>query len=283
MTFKKYVIFFLIIFSIVIFPEINKTLYFNFNNKIIVKNYDESFNFSLNESTIVAIYGDSRWGDKIHSEIVSQILKFNPHVVIHLGDMVNKGDNINDWEKFFEITYDLRKRSYFQVVKGNHENPSNFFDKIFGVKNYYSDFFGYRFIFLDAESGINKCIEFIKNYANEKSIVFLHYPIFTVGPHYKDSIVKKLKILHEIFLNKNVKLVISAHEHNYQHFVFNNFHYIITGGGGAATYNKVLNNKNLTFFSKVHNFVILEFNNKFVTVKSYKYNGELLEEFNVQY
>ncbi|HCF38540.1 MAG TPA: metallophosphoesterase, partial [Thermosipho africanus] len=79
------------------------------------------------------------------------------------------------------------------------------------------------------------------------------------------------------------KLVFSAHEHNYQHFIVDNIHYIIPGGGGAATYNKVLNNENLTFFSKVHNFIILEFNNKFITVKSYMYNGELLEEFNVQY
>ncbi|WP_143608951.1 metallophosphoesterase family protein [Thermosipho affectus] len=234
--------------------------------------------FFPNTTNLVAVYGDSRFGNKVHIKIVELISSYNPTVVVHLGDMVNRGDRKEEWNTFFKITKNLRKNSYFQLVKGNHENPDVYYKKYFGLYNYYADFKKYRLIFLDPYT--KGYLEFLENYGNERSIVFLHYPIYTVGPHWKDRL--DLSKLDKIVADKGIKIVISGHEHNYQHFYVNNTHYIITGGAGASLYGKVIDNEYLVSFYKEYHFVLLELNDD-LNIKVIDLNNKILEEFNVEF
>lgn len=264
----------------------SQTVYMKIGEKLVIKGLSENFRFSfpdLTDDLVVAIYGDSRWGDKIHKIIVNEISNFTPDVIVHLGDMVNKGNNLNDWNLFFDITLPLRQEAYFQVVKGNHENPDDYFRHFFGIDNYYSDFLDYRFIYLDLDIGLENIKEFLLKNTTKKTIVFLHYPIFTVGAYCNNSYIKSLSTLHELFKNLEIKLVFSAHDHNYQRFFVEGINYVISGGGGASLYSKKCDNNYLIKFYKTYNYVILTIKNNIVYVKSFDINKNIVDSFEVEY
>jgi len=239
--------------------------------------------FSLPSATFSAvIYGDSRWGDKTHEELVKQMLKLKPDVVVHLGDMVNNGCNEEDWKKFYSITEPLRRNSFFQIVKGNHENPDRCYNKHFDLHNYYATFADVRFVFLDLEIGLDKAEKFLKTVSTNKTIVFTHYPIFTAGPHRLDSIVKKAKKLHEIFKELGIKLVFSSHDHNYQKFRKGGIVYIVSGGGGAALYSISNPFEPLEWF-KTHHFVHIYYNGLWIEAKVIDRSGKTIDEFSIYF
>ncbi|ABR31617.1 hypothetical protein SU69_09000 [Thermosipho melanesiensis] len=267
-----------IIFIIVLIPilSLSNGLYFLYEDGTNCTMYCDKDFYPRTNNTI-AVYGDSRWNDKIHGKIVQLIENNRPSIVIHLGDMVNRGDNLREWKKFFEITSSLRKNSYFQLVKGNHENPDIYFKKFFGYYNYYADYKGVRLIFLD----LNGSVDFLKKYGNKNSIVFIHYPIYTVGPHYKDNL--NLSRLNDVIKQKGIKLVISAHDHNYQRFVVGRITYIVSGGGGAFLYDKVIYNEHLVSFYKKHHFLLLKLIGNSVEIKVIDLENKVLEEFSVEF
>lgn len=239
--------------------------------------------FPLPNATFSAvIYGDSRWGDRVHKELVRRMLKLNPNIVVHLGDMVNNGCNEEDWQKFYSITEPLRRESFFQVVKGNHEDPNRCYDKHFGLHNYYATFAGVRFVFLDLEMGLDKAEKFLRTVSTNKTIVFMHYPIFTAGPHMIDSMVRKAKKLHKVFKELGVKLVFSSHDHNYQRFRKDGIVYILTGGGGAALYD-ILNPFEPLESSKKHHFVYIHYNGIWIEGKVVDEKGEVIDRFSVYF
>lgn len=281
---KKFFIFLLlIIFYSLIFSH---SVYMKIEDKVLIKGLSENFKFNypdFSDGFIVAIYGDSRWGAKIHKKIVGMISEFSPDVVVHLGDMVNKGNNLKEWELFFDITLPLRKNSYFQVVKGNHENPDEFFIQFFGVDNYYSDFLNYRFIYLDVDTGLENIKKFLIENVSKNTIVFIHYPIFTVGGYCKNPTIKSMNSLHDLFRSLGIKLVFSAHDHNYQRFMVDGINYVITGGGGASLYSKKCDNDFLVKFYKEYNFVILNITNSIIKLTTYDINKRIIDSLEIKF
>ncbi|SHH40725.1 metallophosphoesterase family protein [Thermosipho atlanticus] len=280
---KKVVFLILIFLSLISFSS---TVYMKIGQTIMIKNISENFEFTfpeLSKNFIVAIYGDSRWGNKTHEKVVKKIMEFSPAVVVHLGDMVNKGDNLDDWNSFFKITKPLRQKAYFQPVKGNHENPDKYFRQYFGVYNYYSDFNDFRFIYIDLGQGLEAAINFLKEYATNKTIVFMHYPIFTVGAYCNNPFVKSLESLHGVFKSLGIKLVFSAHEHNYQRFFVEGINYVISGGGGAALYSKKCDSKFLVEFFKGYNFVILSIEKNVLKITAYDVSKNIIDRFDISY
>lgn len=227
----------------------------------------------------IAIYGDSRCGHSVHQRIVEQILQFKPKIVVHLGDMVNSGDDIEEWKQFFEITLPLRRRAFFQPLKGNHENPDTFYNEFFGLYNYHATIGDLEMIFLDLEQGIEKATDFLRSLdlSDKKILIFTHYPIFTGGPHSKDYLVQKAVFLHNVFRDINVKIVFSAHDHGYQRIERDGITYIVSAGGGASIY-PISDVQGTIKRAAAHHFVILEYNGSFkVTVRDV--SGKIIDEF----
>ncbi|MDI3472797.1 MAG: hypothetical protein PWQ48_1078 [Thermotogaceae bacterium] len=243
----------------------------------------EGLPFSTPDSTFSCIiYGDSRWGDRTHEKLVTLMLEFDPDIVVHLGDMVNNGCDENDWEKFYTITVPLRKSSFFQIVKGNHEKPDTCFEKHFNLHNYYATFSDVRFVFLDLELGIDRAEEFLREVATDKTIIFIHYPVFTAGPHMTDSIVRKARRLHDVFKELGIKVVFSSHDHNYQRFRKEGILYVVTGGGGAALYD-IINKFEPLVYNKIHHFVYIEYNGIWIKAKVIDESGNSIDEFSIYF
>jgi len=228
------------------------------------------------------VYGDSRWGHRTHRKLVEMMVQHSPTVVVHLGDMVNKGDNYEDWQMFFEITAPLREIAFFQPVKGNHEKPDVYYKQYFGVYNYWAVIGDYVLIFLDPDVGVEGIQRFLKSLdlSGKIPIVFSHYPIFSAGPHGSTETVRRLQVLHETFLQLGIFLVFGSHDHNYQRLVKDGITYIVTGGGGAPLY-RVGSVEGLVKGVMVHHFVKVRLENDRIECEAISISGEIIDRFTI--
>ena len=71
-----------------------------------------------------------------------------------------------------------------------------------------------------------------------------------------------------------------GHDHNYQHYLKNGIHYIITGGGGAPLYDVDKPPPGITQkVVSIENFTIVRVNGKTATVQANAPDGSKLDEF----
>ena len=64
-------------------------------------------------------------------------------------------------------------------------------------------------------------------------VVFSHHPPYCAGPHYGNS-RSSIERLVPLYRRSGVALVLSGHEHNFQHSLADGIHYFVTGGGGKV-------------------------------------------------
>jgi len=69
----------------------------------------------------VVVYGDSRSGHPVHAQLVQAILAEDPDLVLHTGDLVERGTEESGWDRFFSITAPLLARIPVYVSPGNHD------------------------------------------------------------------------------------------------------------------------------------------------------------------
>ena len=99
-------------------------------------------------------------------------------------------------------------------------------------------------------------------------IPFCHHPPFCAGPAHHNTegmgdIVKR-------FEKAGVKIVISGHEHQFQHSKVNGIHYLVTGGAGqlrTATPNKFTEAQTVSWAATYH-FLLVTVEGKHMTVKA---------------
>ena len=67
------------------------------------------------------VYGDSRSGHAIHAQVVQAILDEDPDLILSIGDLVERGTEDSDWDRFFSVAGPLISRVPFFLAPGNHE------------------------------------------------------------------------------------------------------------------------------------------------------------------
>lgn len=69
----------------------------------------------------IVAYGDSRSGHPVHAQVISSILAEDPDLVLHTGDLVERGTEEGDWDRFFSLTAPLLARTAVYISPGNHD------------------------------------------------------------------------------------------------------------------------------------------------------------------
>lgn len=67
------------------------------------------------------VYGDSRSGHDVHAQVVQSILREDPDLVLQTGDVVERGTEEGDWDRFFQVAGPLLRRVPVYMAPGNHE------------------------------------------------------------------------------------------------------------------------------------------------------------------
>ena len=270
------------------------------------------------------VYGDTRSDHNAHALVVSRMMQHQGAFIINTGDMVGSGEVEEDWDTFFEVEADQIRNTVLWPTIGNHEEdngeaPPPYLRLLVPPESgedhptYYSfDYSNSHFIVLDQHAEVEvsvNCIFRIQAFEeclSEAQFAWLkedlgaanadpdvdHVFIIThIGPYSSKkgrSGSAQMRALLPMFADNKVSMILSGHDHYYEHgLTSNGLQYVITGGGGAPLYetqgtvgatpypHKIL------VSTSVHNFQTIYVAGKHLDVVSYEADGSELDAFQI--
>ncbi len=199
----------------------------------------------------VAVYGDSRTQYIYHGLVAQSVAYRSPDLMVHLGDLVEFGEELEGWSKeFFGPAAGLLARTPLYSTPGNHEHDgsgsflyTDFFS-LPGNELWYAFSYGCtRWISLDTTADFSPgspqytwLVDELQSDEFSKQpwqIVFTHYPAYTSGPHLSSE-RPVVDYLVPLFEQYGVDLVFGGHNHHYERSQKAGIFYLVSGGGGAG-------------------------------------------------
>jgi 3',5'-cyclic AMP phosphodiesterase CpdA len=194
------------------------------------------------------VYSDVRSGHDVHALLDRQLQQEDPDFALVNGDVVDRGSDEGDWERFFEIAGSLLRSLSIFVSPGNHEYASSnkgvaAYVRAFphpgddSVGWYSFDVAGVHFVALDSNfyrspRQLAWLASDLQRARNARGIfVWAHEPPFSTGIHGNNAVA-----IHDYvpLLEKHkVSMFFGGHDHHYERGRQGGFDYVITGGGGA--------------------------------------------------
>ncbi len=251
----------------------------------------------------IIAYGDARSDPKTHRRNAELMLKNDPDLILHTGDIVAAGSTYDLWQpQHFWPTQIIGGQVVIFPALGNHEqNAANHFNYMAlpGNEVYYSfDYAGVHMIALDSNAGWTPYGKGSPQYewlvqdlqaprSTGWTIVTFHHPLFRCHP--TRGIESQRWDWHPLFEKHNVDLVLSGHDHYYfrAHPIgkvglkpSRGVLYLTTGGGGAPLY-PVRERSYGAFAKSVHHIVLLDVREDRIEGKAIESDGSLLDIFTV--
>ncbi len=248
------------------------------------------------------VYGDTRSRHDVHRRVMAAVVKHGiPDFVLHTGDLVADGNDSAMWPIFFDIERELLRHTAFFPSLGNHERNSREYYEFFRVDTpYYSFNWGNgHFIILNSDIGnaassaharetfwAEQTRWFAEDLAaNQKAdfrFVIAHHPPFSAVARRQDG-NPWMTALVPLFEKYRVSAGFFGHDHNYQHYLKNGVHYIVTGGGGAPLYDvdKPAEGITVKVVSTEH-FVTVAVDGKVAHIEAIAVDGKKLDEIEIR-
>jgi predicted phosphodiesterase len=248
------------------------------------------------------VYGDTRTRHDVHRRVMAKIMAAeHPDFALHTGDLVENGADQALWPIFFDIEHELLRHTAFFPSLGNHErNDKQYYEFFDMALPYYSFNWGNaHFVILDSDVGNvadtpsardtfwaaqQRWLEedLAKNQSAAFRFVAAHHPPMTAVENRQGS-NKEMTALMPLFEKYHVTAGLFGHDHNYQHYLKNGIHYIITGGGGAPLYDVKLPPKDITVKAvSIENFVTVSVNGTTARVDATAIDGSSLDTFELK-
>lgn len=246
------------------------------------------------------VYGDTRTRHDVHRKVIQAVLQYaHPDFVLHTGDLVADGADPALWPTFFDIERDLLRQTAFFPSLGNHErNARNYYDLLQVPGDYSFNWGNAHFSVLDTD--INSLgssdaarqeswkqqtawleDDLRKNQRADFRIVFGHHPPMTAVSN-RQGANPHMTALIPMFEQYHVNAAFFGHDHNYQHYLKDGIHYVITGGGGAPLYD--VDKPPVDIVQKVvrtENFVRVQVEGRTMRVTALAPDGAKLDSFEV--
>jgi predicted phosphodiesterase len=267
------------------------------------------------------VYGDSRrahWAEDIiakygdnddHLPVCQSMDSCAPDFILHVGDFVYSGNDMDDIYNFFDVEKDLLANNPLVPIYGNHEfdggsgTGNTLMDNYLipapgGTFDYYSyDYGNVHILVVNTGEGVQATDNFdllapgtaqhnfitadlaaaSTNSGIDHVFVALHAPPYSVA-NFGDN-QQLINYLEPLFIQYNVKAVFMGHEHDYQHQTKNGVHYILSGGAGSSVMDYPWKGDendsaaDLLFYDDVLNYVIVDVNGSVVNFTALKVQG----------
>ena len=255
--------------------------------------------------------GDSGFGDSTTVALAELMAAQNPHLFLHLGDVVYRmneynNDHFVNWQKkYFAPFRPLLERIPHYPTVGNHEYdaptflddiPSYFWmfppigpDHYLDTRNWYTfDFNGIQFISLNSQLFFSRAElrEMQEAWLDEKlartdvyyTVVFFHVAPYTSStPHQWDG-VRVGEQWSPKFEANNVPLVMSGHAHVYERLHLNGVNYVIAGAGSNVIYSLGEPQSFSQAFSAQASFPVFDFYQDRIELTAYNVSGEVIDQ-----
>ncbi|MDB4960338.1 MAG: metallophosphoesterase [Myxococcales bacterium] len=201
----------------------------------------------------IGIYGDVRGGHATHRALVEQMLAEPLDLVGVTGDMVLRGADQADWQRFFAITQPLLAQVRYLPAIGNHDlGARNLRDVLVlppgppgrpdGTYWYSYDLADVHIVALDSNAYelVDQATWLEADLAAARArkvrsiIVLTHDGPYSRGYH-RGNVDARARYV-PILAKHHVDLVLSGHDHLYQRGEADGIRYVVSGGGGASLY-----------------------------------------------
>jgi len=248
-------------------------------------------------------YGDNRTYPETHRRIVTQILKLNPSMIIHSGDLVSSGDSYEQWKnEYFDPMKGLSENVTVFPSLGNHERNSPHYYEYMSLpdengESYYAfDYGNAHFIALNSNANEESfdidseqtqwLIKNLKENADaEWKIVYFHHPLFRCHP--TRGIEPQRWVWQELFEKYGVDIVVNGHDHYYMRsYAIGNYkgepgkgiYHLISGGGGANNY-PIIPKIHAANRRSVHHITVMDFQGDRIIGRAIDDKGNIFDAF----
>lgn len=247
------------------------------------------------------VYGDTRTRHDVHRQVIGEVLKHGvPDFVVHTGDLVADGHDTSLWPVFFDIEKDLLRQAAFFPSLGNHErNAHEFYEYLQASQPYYSfDWGTAHFSVINSDIANVSASEAARqsfwaeqtrwleedlqtHQTAEYRFVVAHHPPYTAVER-RQGDNPQMTALVPMMEKYHVSAGFFGHDHNYQHYLKNGVHYVITGGGGAPLYDVNKPPAGITVkTASIENFVKVSVDGKTTHVQAIAIDGRVLDDFEI--
>ncbi len=207
----------------------------------------------------IGIYGDVRGGHAVHRRLVERMLDEALDFVVVSGDMVARGSDEADWQKFFALTQEFRAQVPYYPAVGNHDlglaNPdgTDRAERMLGLPPppakrpaeaywYSRDVADVHLVFLDSnnydrveqEAWLEADLAAARKSGVRAIVAITHDGPFARGYHGGNALARARIV--PILTRHKVNLLVSGHDHLYQRGEHLGLPYLVSGGGGAPLY-----------------------------------------------
>lgn len=172
--------------------------------------------------------GLDRWGSLVHTAF-----RERPDAAFYImaGDLVNRGNDRDDWDSFFHNASDIYDRRQLVPVIGNHENqgghPTLYLRNFDLLKNgpkqtekeraYYFQYSNALFVVLDSNIKPESQSEWLDKVLSESKatwkFVVYHHPAYSSAPSRDNASIRKQWL--PLFDKYHVDLALQGHDHAY--------------------------------------------------------------------
>jgi len=247
------------------------------------------------------VYGDNRTRHDVHRRVMAALVKHGiPDFALQSGDMVANGADSSLWPIFFDIEHELLSKTAFFPTLGNHERNNRLYYEFFDqALPYYSFDWGQaHFSIMNSDIGNSAASSAAKasfwteqtrwledDLAKSQDAAFRfvmahHPPITAVARRQGDN--PEMTALMPLFEKEHVTAGLFGHDHNYQHYLKNGVHYVISGGGGAPLYDVDKPPAGITQKAvSTENFVWVKVTGKSAHVEAYTPDGSTIDHFDL--
>jgi len=252
----------------------------------------------------IGVYGDVRGGHDVHRRLVEAMLGEGLDLTAVTGDMVLRGTDDADWQKFFAVTRELLAQVRYVPAIGNHDVGLASSDPdVFGLPApppnrppgtywYSLELADLHLVFLDSnaydrseqEQWLDGDLAAARSRNVRAIFAFTHDGPYSRGMHRGNQVARERFV--PILAKYHVDLLVAGHDHLYQRGEAGGIHYIVSGGGGAGLYEvscgvggkpKCLDDGMQKVVSE-HHYITLAVDKESVEMCPRKSDGRLLEK-----
>jgi hypothetical protein len=207
-----------------------------------------------NDVVRIGVYGDVRGGHDVHRRLVQAMLGEALDIVTVTGDMVLRGSDEADWQRFFAVTRELLAQLRYIPAIGNHDlgwrradpdvfslpaGPAGRPDHTYW---YSLDLADIHLVFLDSnaydrleqERWLDADLAAARSKKARAIIAFTHDGPYSRGSHRGNPTARDRYV--PILAKHHVDLLLAGHDHLYERGEHGGIRYIVSGGGGAGLY-----------------------------------------------
>jgi predicted phosphodiesterase len=260
---------------------------------------------------IVAL-GDSGFGDNTTPELAALMAAHQPHLFLHLGDVVYRmyendyNAYLNWWLKYFRPFAPVLSQAPHALTFGNHDGERAAYldgepsyelmyplpDAPPGQRWHSFMMANIRFICLDSQVYFSypSLIEPQEQWLEQTlaqdqgkyTIVFFHVPPFNSSDlHYDATDVIAQRIVPRLE-SANVPLTLSAHAHIYERVIHNGRTYIVAGAGGASIYGEGIRHPESQVMVSRASYPYIECHDDHIRLTAYDIAGDVIDDVRIE-